>query len=387
MNMPEMTIVTHSQSPADSAKGLMVCDAIAKTGGAFNAKELAKMGFTCDAAKIVQCMANDAEFKAHVEAYAKDAGFELGDANIDALGQFFMVWNEQEINRLYRGRTAVQTFGVKTMGDWLTEKIIFKMRELTTGGTGFYDDFSRPTFGSYNYGYDTRDTLRLEWGIEVTKREEMVAGVMRRNAYKDKKDALVLTQDIWENNFFWKGVSLPGKKLYGALTETNLPAALAAPVDLGSADITPTQVAAFFRYIKQKMATDLKGNGDIETLPVEIAMPIKWQTALTAVSNDTVVGWTANKWLKENWPAAHISFKPELDDAAEGDPCMLVYAVSVPGVGMDTINLSRTSALRLVGAMPTLKGREEAYSSSVAGALCACPIGVQIWTAGASSAS
>ena len=58
---------------------------------------------------------------------------------------------------------------------------------------------------------------------------------------------------------------------------------------------------------------------------------------------------------------------------------MLVFAVNVPGVGMDTINLSRTSALRLVGAMPTLKGREEAYSSSVAGALVACPMGIQIW--------
>lgn len=382
-----LTIVTHSQSPADSAKGLMVCDAMKKTGGAFGVKEAAAMGYTCDAANIQRMMANDPEYKAHVEAFAKDAGFELGDANIDALGQFFMVWNEQEINRLYRGRTAAQTFTIKTMGDWLTEKIIFKMRELTTGGTGFYDDFSRPSFASYNYGYDTRDTLRLEWGLEVTKREEMVAGVMRRNAYKDKKDAILLTQEIWENNFFWKGVSLPGKKLYGALTETNLPAASPAPIDLGDASVSPTDVVSFFRYIKQKMATDLKGNGDIETLPVEIAMPIKWQTALTAVSDDTVVGYTANKWLAENWKSARISFKPELDDASEGEPCMLVFAVNVPGVGMDTINLARTSALRLVGAIPTLKGREEAYSSSVAGAICACPMAVQIWTTPGSSAS
>lgn len=375
----DFTITTHSRAVRPQSE-FMVGDAVAKTSGAFDYKALSKMGFTVDSAKVAQCMANDAEYKAAVEAFAKDAGFELGDANIDALGQFFMVFNETEINRLYRGRTAIATFGVKTMGDWLTEKIVYKLRELTTANTGSYDDFSRPAYTNYNYGYDTRDTIRLEWGLEVTKREEMVAGVMRRNAYKDKKDAILLTQEIWENNFFWKGVSAGNKKLYGALNEVNLPAAQPLPVDLGAAEITPADVVAVFRKIKQDLATSLKGNGDIESLPVEIAMPIAWQTALTAIDATSVVGYTANKWLAENWKPARVSFKPELDDAtADGKPMMLVFAVNVPGVGMDTINLSRTSALRLVGAMPTLKGREEAYSSSVAGALVACPMGIQIW--------
>ena len=381
----KITNTSYSQTAQDSAKGLMVSDAIAKTNGAFDSKELAKMGFTCDSARIKACMDMDAEYAEFIKSYAKDAGFELGDANIDALGQFFMVWNEQEINRLYRGRTAVQTFGVKTMGDWLTEKIVYKLREAVTGGTSLYDDFSRPGFVSYNYGYDTRDTVRLEWGIEITKREEAVASIMRRNAYKDKKDSLILTQDIAENNIFWRGLTLGSKKIYGALTDTNLNAATNLPVDFGSQTVKPAQIVGALRMMKQKMATDLQGNGDIETLPVEICMPIKWQTAFTAIDDNSLVGYSANKWLAENWKTAHVSFKPELDDAAEGEPMAIVFAVNVPGVGMDSINLSRTSALRLVGAMPTLKGREEAYSSSIAGALVACPMAVQMWTAPSSS--
>ena len=59
-----------------------------------------------------------------------------------------------------------------------------------------------------------------------------------------------------------------------------------------------------------------------------------------------------------------------------------VYAKSVPDVGMDTVNLFETSKLRLVGAMPSIKGREEAYSSSVAGAIVAAPLAVALWANG-----
>lgn len=379
--MEEITLVSYAQTAADSAKGLMVSDAIAKTGGAFNADTLAKMGFSFDTKKVAQMMAMDAEYAETVKAMAKDAGFELGDANIDALGQFFMVWNEQIINRLYRGRTAIQTFGVKTMGDWLTEKIIFRLRELTGANTGIYGDHTRPGYVSYNYGYDTRDTVRFEWGLEVTKYEEAVGSVMRRNVYKDKKDAIVLKQEIWENTCFWKGLTLNAKKIYGVLNEVNLPLAQTMGVDFASATVKPAEVVACLRQMKQKLASDLQGNGDIETLPVELCFPIKWQTAFTAIDQGSLIGYSANKWLAENWKYAHLSFKPELDDADSGEPMALVFATGVPGVGMDTINLARTSALRLVGAMPTLKGREEAYSSSIAGALVACPMGVQLWTA------
>jgi hypothetical protein len=139
--------------------------------------------------------------------------------------------------------------------------------------------------------------------------------------------------------------------------------------------------------IQQNFTNDLQGAaGDVANeLPVEIACPISWQSAFTVPN--TVTGYTANKWLAENWKSATLSFKPELDTADDGEPMMIVFAKTIKDVGMDTINLFETSKLHLVGAMPSAKGREESYSSSVAGALVAAPLGVALWTAAGSSQS
>lgn len=385
-----MTPVTSFATAESCRKGFRVSDAMAKSD--FGYKDAVKMGFTCDAAAIKRVMDADPTYKAAVEAMAKDAGLSLGDGNIDALGQFFTLFHEQTINVLYRGRTAAQTFGVKSMGDWTTERIAFKLRELTASAS-IYDDWSRAPYAGYNYGWDVRDTLRLEWAIEVTKLEEAVGSVMRRNPYKDKKDAIVLNQSIWNNEFFWNGASLAHsgdtwtKKLYGVLNEPNLAGRKRnLPVDFSTlASLTVDDVVASLTTIKQNFATDLQGNGDIDTLPVEIACPLSWQAAFTIPN--TVTGYTANKWLAENWKSATLSFKPELDTADDGEPMMIVFAKNVPDVGMDTINLIQTSALHLIGAMPSLKGREEAYSSSVAGALVACPFGVAFWANGDDSSA
>ena len=374
---PDFTIVTDSASADSIRKGFLVSDAMKKS--TFGVEDAAAMGITCDANAIKRVMDSDPTYRSIVERMAKDAGLSLGDANIDALGQFFMLFNEATINVLYRGRTAAQTFGVKTMGDWTTERVVFKTRELTASAS-VYDDWTRAAYAAYNYGWDVRDTLRLEWALEVTKLEESVGSVMRRNPYKDKKDAIVLNQSIWNNEFFWNGAAVFGKKLYGVLNEPNTAGRKEnLPVDFNAMSLTFADVVAALRVIKQNMADDLQGNGDIETLPVEIACPLKWQTVFTI---PTDYGNTPMKWLAENWKSCQISFKPELDVADDGDPLMVVFAPTVPDVGMDTVNLIETSKLHLIGAMPSLKGREEAYSSSVAGALVACPFGIKFYSNG-----
>lgn len=367
----DFTMVCDSASASDLQKSIHVCDAL--KGGVDIVKELGNKGFTCDAAALKRVFDSDPEYKDAVSAWAKDAGFELGDANIDALGQFFMVWNESVINRLYRGRTAATTFGVKAMGDWLTEKVVFKTRELTAPKAGQYDDFARPAYVGYKYGYDTRDTIRLEWGLEVTKREEMVGSVMRRNPYKDKKDALVLAQSIWENNFFWNGTTADSKKLYGVLNDPGLTTKTCPATSDKDISNTPdvSLVIATLRQFKTELTTALNGNGDADTLKCKILCPLSWQQQFTITN--TYMGYTPNKWMEENWKNATIEFKPELDKKC------IVFAENVPDVGLDTVNLVRTSALRLVGAMPSLKGREEAYSSSVAGCLIAAPMGIRVW--------
>ena len=150
--------------------------------------------------------------------------------------------------------------------------------------------------------------------------------------------------------------------------------------------IVKADVGGSAEAVKQSLVNDLQGSaGDIESIAVEIACPLSWQSTFTVPN--TVTGYTAFKWLGENWKTAPVSFKPELDTADDGDPMMMVFVKSIPEVGMDTINLFETSKLHLVGAMPSVKGREESYSSSVAGALVAAPLGVALWTAAGSSQS
>lgn len=379
---PVYSIVTDSRPSELCRKGFSVKDAMEKS--TFSVADAKRMGFTCDAAAIKRVMDADPEYRACIESFANDAGLSLGGANIDALGQFFLYFHEATINTLYRGRTAIQNFGSTSMGDWTTEQIVFKTRELTCPGPVVYDDWSRAPFAAYNYGWDVRDTIRLEWALEVTKLEEAVGGIMRRNPYKDKKDAIVLNQSIWVNDFFLNGacsangvLNAAPKKLYGIFNEPNITTKKNLPTDLGADSVTVDNVCAAFRLMKQDLADSLMGNGDIETLPVEIKMPIKWQTALTV--QNSVTGYTANKWLAENWKSAKISYMPELDTADDGEPMMVVIAKSIPDVGMDTLTLIETSKLHLIGAMPSLKGREEAYSASVAGAICAAPMAVRFW--------
>lgn len=388
--MPTELMVTDFASAESCRKGFSAVEAMKKS--TFGYEDAAKMGFTCDMNAVKYAFETDPGFKKAVETIAKDAGLVLGDPNIDALGQFFTIFHEQTINVLYRGRTAAQTFGVKKAGDWTTERIAFKLRELTASAS-LYDDWTRAPYAAYNYGWDVRDTLRLEWALEVTKLEEAVASVMRRNAYKDKMDAITLNNSIWTNEFFWNGaaVAMSGgtwnKKLYGVLNEPNLAGRKRnLPVDPGSQNITVDDMCAALRLVKQSLVNDLQGSaGDIESIAVEIACPLSWQSAFTVPN--TVTGYTAFKWLGENWKTATVSFKPELDTADDGDPMMMVFVKSIPEVGMDTINLFETSKLHLVGAMPSLKGREESYSSSVAGALVAAPLAVAFWSADGSSSS
>lgn len=379
---PVYTIVNDSIPAEFAKKGFSVSDAFAKSD--FSVDDAARMGFTCDAAAIKRVMDSDPDYRAAIEKFANDQGLNLGDANIDALGQFFMYFNEATINVLYRGRTAVQNFGEVNMGDWTTERIVFKTRELTCPGASIYDDWSRAPYAAYNYGWDYRDTLRLEWALEVTKLEEAVAGIMRRNAYKDKKDGIVLNQSITFNEAYLYGFSGTGgvpnasaKRLYGLFNDPSNVTKGNLPKDLGSDSITVDEVCACLRAMKQDLVNSLQGNGDIETLPVEIKMPIAWQTALTV--QNSYNGYTANKWLAENWKTAKVSYMPELDTADDGDPMIIVVANMVPDVGMQTVNLISTSKLHLIGAMPSLKGREEAYSASIAGAFIAAPMAIKFW--------
>lgn len=343
-----------------------------------SASDIAGLGFSADAKAV-------SAIKSELEEYAKDAGLALGDGNIDALTLSFMHWYEPAVNALYKGRQAFDIFGSVQMGDFLTETVVFKKRKLT-GGVSLYDDWSRPFLAGYNYGYDTRDTLRVEFGKEVTYLEEQIAGKMRRNADRDKMDAIVLKDAIFQDDAFFYGVNIGDKRIYGINNEPGISNRVTnLPYDLEATTTGVDEMVSMLGAIKQQLIDDLQGNGDVNALPVKIVVPNKWQSAFTRANSYN--GFTAYKWLAENWKNAEVKFSVKCDTLDDGEPKMMVYVENVPGVGVNSLMLITTSKLRLIGAMPSLKGRTEAYASAIAGAMAACPVAIRFYTAPGDSSS
>lgn len=367
------TPINFSFDSATLAKGFDIAEAAKSMSADELVNGLKSMGFSMD-----ESVMKDAKYVETLKGYAADAGLALGDANIPAYIQFFQYFRPEVIKALYRGRTAKQAFGVDTMGDWTTEEIVAQTLEYT-GTVAPYDDFSMPPLTSYNIGWVKRGVARFEIGTEVTKLEEAVAAKMRQNARQLKHDAALLNIDIFENNAFWYGINNGVQKVYGVLNDPALTQTSAA-VDPMAASTDVDDIQAMINGWIQALATKLQGNLDVGKDKIRLLLPLAWSTALSIATDS--FGWSAKKWLAENYPNVEVSYHVELDDAgANGRPLAMVFAPEVEGVGMKTISLMQTSALRLIGAIPTLKGYQEAYSGSVAGALVACPLAVALYEA------
>lgn len=360
---------------ADSLSKDFVMDEAAKKFTADSLVQALKdRGFTMDESAL-----NDPKVLATMKSMVtKDAALALGNANIPAYLQFFQHWRPEVVRALYRGRTAEKAFdGVDQVGDWTTEQIIVQFLELT-GDFDLYDDFSRATLSSYNIGYDKFDTLRLETNIEVTKLEEATASVMRQNAKQLKNEAQILNMDVGLNLGYWFGFNIEGRKIPGVVNHPQLATRKdTLAVDPMASATTVKQIQDMFNDWFANLANDLQGNFDITSEKIRVLLPLKWTAALSRATDS--FGWSVKKWLGENYKNVEISFHPELDDADEGDPMAIVYAPEVNGVGMKTISLQQTSKLHLIGAIPTLKGMQESYSASIAGAVVAAPLAVKMY--------
>jgi hypothetical protein len=333
------------------------------------AKALPEMGFTVDSAIF-----ENPQYMAILKSYAQDAGLSLGEANIPALGQFFQFWFSDTVRALYRGRSAKQVYGVEQVGDWTTEQVVQPKLELT-GDMGLYDDFAMPPLASYNLGWATLDTVRFEVGVEVTKLEEARAAGMRQNAYQLKKEATILKNDIFTNKVFWNGFE--GRTM-GILNSVGAPTSVG--FDIKAAATTVQTIQAKFAQWVQDLTDRLAGNFDPTSDTVIFNLPLAWQSVMTKT---TEFGWSVSDWLKKQYPNVEIRYSVELNGASgDGEDLAIVYAPMVDGVGKKTVSLLQTSALRLVGAIPTMKGMQECYSSSVAGVLVSCPLAIACYENG-----
>lgn len=370
--MKNLTPVKMTVAPEDY-RGFAL-DSFIKENPSFSMDNLAAMGITMDEAIV-----RDPKVMEVVQGYAKAmagdaAELVMGAASAVTPLQFAQFWLSDVINALYCGRTADKIFGSENVGTWETEQIVATKLERT-GKPALYDDFTKAPLANWNIGFETRDNIRFEMGIECTKLEEARAAQMKQNAYQMKRSALQLGMDILMNHVKWFGYNDGQRKVYGILNDPGITARMSnAAYDPAASATTAENIIAMLNTWIQTAADDLQGNWGVDD-ELTIVLPLAWQTAFTKVNTYNL---SAKKWLAENYPNVKVEISPELSTADSGDPVAMVFVRNVAEVGQ-TVKLMDTSKLRLVGAVPTVKGFEESYSSSTAGALYRCPLAVRFY--------
>lgn len=370
--MKNITPTVMSIAPEDY-RGFAL-DSFIKENPRFSMDNLASMGITMD-----ESILRDPKVMETVKSYAKAmtgdaAELVMGAASAVTPLQFAQFWLPDVINALYRGRTMSRIFGSSNVGTWETEQIVATKLERT-GKPALYDDFSKAPLANWNIGFETLDNIRFEIGIECTKLEEARAAQMKQNAYQMKRSAAILGMDVLINQVKLLGYSDGTKKVYGVINAPAISGRIGnAAFDPAASATTAENIIAMLNTWIQTAADDLQGNWNAEDELV-IVLPLAWQTAFTKVNQYNL---SPRKWLAENYPKVKIEVSPEFSTADAGDPMAMVYVRRVADVG-DTLTLMDTSKLRLVGAVPTVKGFEESYSSSTAGALYRCPLAVRFY--------
>lgn len=340
-------------------------DSFVKDNPAFSMADLASMGVTMD-----ESIVRDPRVMEVVRSFAADGagGLSMGEPTAVTPLQFAQFWLADPINALYRGRTADKIFGSENVGTWETEQIVATKMERV-GTAALYDDFSKAPLANWNVAFETRDNVRFEIGIECTKLEEARASQMKLNAYQMKRAGLQLAMDVLVNDVKWLGFNGGGKKVYGVLNDPGLNGrATTWPVNMTKDTTSAEDIIGALNTVIQRTANDLMGNWNPDSDEVCIVIPLSWQTAFTKVN---AYNLSARKWLAENYPKAKIMVAPEISSA-------IVFVRSVADVGQ-SVKMMDTSKLRLVGAVPTVKGFEESYSSSTAGALVRCPLAFRVY--------
>lgn len=354
------TKLNMSIEPSDY-KGFMM-DSFVKENPQFSAENLEEMGIT-----IADSALKNGDYIKFI-----DESLANGQASVTTPIQFAQFWIPDLINALYRGRSFNKIFGSKNIGTWELEQIVYSKLTLT-GRPNVYDDFSRANLASYNLNFETRETLRVEMGVEVTRLEEARAAQMRQNAHGLKKNAVTLGFDIFDNHLKYFGFNDGAKRIYGVLAAPNGDIHVENAAKTFAASDT-LEIITFLQSAIIKAQTRLQGNYDPITDKARLVLPLSCVGYMTTANQFNL---TPMQWLNQNYPKVEVAVAAELDKAAaDGDNIAIFYVPEIDGLGTDRATMAAydTSKLRLIGAVPTTKGFEESYSFATAGVIHRCPM-------------
>lgn len=300
--------------------------------------------------------------------------------------QFLQEFLQGIVYVLTVARKADMLAPVMTVGKWSDQQIVQRTLERL-GTPGVYKDHGDIPLSSWNLVYDTRDICQFQLGCQIQLLENERGLAMDIDTATEKRQAVALAFELLRNDVFFNGYSKDNVKCYGFLNDPNLPAFVEVADGVnnkkGWADKTASEIVSDILTGLNTLSVQSGGNVDIESSKLILAIPLGYSQYLTKVDGPNTFGFTATKWLNENYPNITVISVPELIKGNGADNVFYLYAESVADSGTDdgyTMAQLVPAKIQPLNAVSTMKGYEEGYTSALAGCLVKRPYAVTRYT-------
>ena len=298
---------------------------------------------------------------------------------IPGLIQFFQNWLPGQVFVMTAIRQIDELIGIATQGEFFDEQIVQEVLE-NTGYPRPYTDLGNTPLADFNITFVPRTNIQFEMGMLVGIKEEERNARIRVNAGQSKRESCGLVLEQIRNLVGFNGYNSGSNNTYGFLNDPGLsPYVSVANGASGSTlwssktflEIQSDLLAAF-----QQLLTQSQGNIDAAKVPCVLALPTNAYTYLSRTSD---FGISVRNWLNTNYPQLRIVQAPQLNFATgnvAGDGGFYVYAERVSDTSTDDGRVWLQvvpQKFRVLGVQKLIKGYQEGYANSTAGAMCKRP--------------
>lgn len=302
--------------------------------------------------------------------------------------QFLQWWMPGMIEVITRARRADAMVGRSIVGSWEDQEIVMTVKE-NIGQPQPYGDLTDVPLVSYNTNFVKRTNVRFELGIKTGKLEDARAARMKINPYNEKRTSLAGAVAIGLNEVAFYGydsydasTNPTGGNTYGILNAPELPDAGTLAQNSGGAstafkDKTYAEICADFTTIMSALRVQTGDNFNPEIDGVLIAIGMSAYQYLD--TQNSLGTQSVREFVQKQYKGVRFLSVPELDNmGGSGVHGMYVIADSLNGrkCGDQCV----TSALRLLGVEPKIKGTLEGYTYSTAGFVAYQPLGILRYT-------
>jgi len=293
--------------------------------------------------------------------------------------QFLQNWLPGFIRVITAARKIDEIIGLTVAGSWEDEEVVQGVLEYT-GNAVPYGDYSNVPLSSYNANFERRTVVRFEKGMKVGSLEEARAGRARVNAAAEKRGAASLALEIERNKVGFYGYNSGADRTYGFLNDPNLPAYGTVPNGASASPLWSTKTTLEIIHDIQLAVAALQNNSQDTINPRDIDTTLVVPTATVQyLATVTTLGYSVEKWLKDNYPKMRVVSAPQLNLANGGANVFYLFADMVEDGASDD---SRTwvqvvpAKFQSLGVERQSKAYLEDYTNATAGAFLKRPYAV-----------